>query len=383
MRRICVVSGGRPDYGLLFWPMREIQNAPDLELQTIATGMHLAPGFGMTVDRFAADGFPVSKQIDMLLDSDSVQAVSKSLGLAVIGFAEAYEQLQPDMVMLLGDRFEIMAAAQAALIARIPVAHLCGGDTTEGAFDESIRHSITKMSHMHFVSNEESAARVIQMGENPAHVHVVGSPGLDAVHRTELLDRDALFATIGFEPARHNLLVTFHPVTLGDVASEAEFGELLAALHTLGEEMGMIFTRSNADTGGRLLNSMLDKFLESHANAKSFDALGEQYLSAMKHVDAVVGNSSSGLYEAPSFGIATVNIGDRQKGRLSASSVIHSPADRCDIARSIWQAVCGDFSGTVNPYGDGHASERIIEEIRSISDPQSLLQKHFFMQESN
>lgn len=374
-----MVSGGRPDYGLLIWPMREIQNAPDLELQTIATGMHLVPGYGMTVDRFAADGFPVSKQVNMLLASDSVQAVTKSLGLAVIGFAEAYDQLRPDMVMLLGDRFEIMAAAQAALIARIPVAHLCGGDTTEGAFDESIRHSITKMSHLHFVSNEKSAARVIQMGENPAHVHLVGSPSLDTIRRTELLDRDTLFSTIGFKPARHNLLVTFHPVTLGKIASGDEFEELLAALHAMGDELGLIFTRSNADTEGQLLNGMLDKFVESHTNAVAFDALGEHYLSVLKHVDAVVGNSSSGLYEAPSFGTATVDIGDRQKGRLSASSVIHSPANRHDIALALRQAIDGDFSGAVNPYGDGHASERIIEVIRSLAEPQSLLQKHFFM----
>lgn len=379
-RKICVVSSGRADYGLLYWPMREIQNSPDLELQTIVTGMHLSPEYGQTVDRFAEDGFPVTKRMDMLLSGDSCQAVTKSLGLAVISFADAYEQLQPDMVMLLGDRFEILAAAQAALISRIPVAHLYGGDTTEGAFDEAFRHSITKMSHLHFVSNEVSARRVMMMGENPECVHIVGSTGLDAIRQAKLLDRASFFAAIDFRPRAKNLLVTFHPVTLGKVSSQDEFGELLAALESLGDEFGLIFTRPNADTQGKSLNTMLDRFIELHDNAKAYDALGDLYLSALKHVDAVVGNSSSGLYEAPSFGIATVNIGDRQKGRLQASSVINCAAIADEIAQAVRRAINEDFSGTENPYGDGYASKRIVEVIRATHDPEALLQKHFFMQ---
>jgi UDP-hydrolysing UDP-N-acetyl-D-glucosamine 2-epimerase len=379
-RKICVVSSGRADYGLLYWPMREIQNSPDLELQTIVTGMHLSAEYGLTIDRFVQDGFPISKRMDMLLSGDSVQAVTKSLGLGVIGFADAYEQLQPDLVLLLGDRFEILAAAQAALIARIPVVHLYGGDTTEGAFDEACRHSITKMSHLHFVSNEVSARRVIQMGENPEYVHVVGSTGLDAIRQAKFLDRESFFNTIGFQPREKNLLVTFHPVTLGKISSQDDFRELLSALELLGDKYGLIFTRPNADTEGKSLNIMLDRFTESHSNAKAYDAMGDCYLSALKHVDAVVGNSSSGLYEAPSFGIATVNIGDRQKGRLQASSVINCGASANAIVQAIQQALSEDFSNTKNPYGDGYASKRIVELICSIHEPKMLLQKKFFMQ---
>lgn len=377
--KICVVSSGRADYGLLYWPMRRIQDAADLELQTIATGMHLSPEYGLTVNRFALDDFPVTKQVDMLLAGDSCQAVTKSLGLAVIGFADAYEQLQPDIVLLLGDRFEIFAAAQAALIARVPVAHLFGGDTTEGAFDEAIRHSITKMSHLHFVSNQISARRVIQMGENPDNVHVVGSTGLDSIRKATFLERSAFFNTIVFQPQKKNLLLTFHPVTQGKVSSQDEFCELLAALDVLGNNFGLIFTRPNADTEGKTLNVILNQFVESHANAKAYDVLGENYLSALSHVNAVVGNSSSGIYETPSFGIATVNIGDRQKGRLQASSVINCSANRNEIVGAVHRAVSEDFSGTINPYGDGHATDRIVKVLQAVTTPHSLLQKHFFM----
>ncbi|TLS66733.1 UDP-N-acetylglucosamine 2-epimerase (hydrolyzing) [Mariprofundus erugo] len=380
-RKICVVSSGRADYGLLYWPMRAIQECDRLELQTIVTGMHLSDAYGMTVNRFELDGFPVSGRVEMLLSSDSPVAVTKSLGLGVIGFADAFDQLRPDMVMLLGDRYEILAAAQAALIAKVPVAHLFGGDTTEGAFDESIRHSITKMSHIHFVSNESSAARVARMGENPEHVYVVGSTGLDAIEKAELMSRDDFFDAIGFEPNAKNLLLTFHPVTLGQSSSCEQFGELLAALDGLGEDTGLIFTRPNADTEGRALNAMLDRFVASHPHAKAYDVLGSNYLCALKHVDAVVGNSSSGLYEAPSFGIASVNIGDRQKGRLQATSVINCEADRDAIKTAITRALDEDFSSTRNPFGDGHASERIVKVLCDVADPAALLQKHFFMGE--
>ncbi|MCI5125679.1 MAG: UDP-N-acetylglucosamine 2-epimerase (hydrolyzing) [Candidatus Electrothrix sp. AR5] len=377
--KICIVSSGRADYGLLYWPMRRIQYASDLELQTVVTGMHLVAEYGLTVDWFVRDRFPVTKRIDMLLSNDSALAVTKSLGLAVLGFAEAYQELQPDMVLLLGDRFEILAAAQAALIARIPVVHLFGGDTTEGAFDEAIRHSITKMAHIHFVSNNVSARRIIQMGENPKNVHVVGSTGLDAIHETTLLDRDSFFEAIDFQPLVVNLMVTYHPVTLGKVSSEVEFDQLLAALEELGDKYGLIFSRPNADTDGKILNTMLDRFVELHTNAKAYDALGEHYLSALNHVDAVVGNSSSGIYEAPSFGVGTVNIGDRQKGRLQASSVINCFARKNEIVHAVKQAVNEDFSETVNPYGDGRASERIVEVLQTVREPHTLLQKHFFM----
>ncbi len=380
MRKVCVVSSGRADYGMLYWPMREIQNAPDLELQTIVTGMHLSLEYGMTVDTFSEDGFPVSKRVEMLLSGDSSVAVTKSLGLAVIGFAGALQELEPDVVILLGDRFEILAAAQAALIAKIPVAHLYGGDTTEGAFDESIRHSITKLSHLHFVSNQVSAQRVRQMGENPDHIYVVGSSGLDSIRMSYLLERTEFFERIEFTARQKNLLITFHPITLGEVSSQDAFLELLAALDMLGNDFGLIFTRPNADTAGKALNVMLDEYVESRTNAKVYDALGKNYLSALTHVDAVVGNSSSGIYEAPSFGIATVNIGDRQKGRLQAGSVINCGPARNEVVRAINRALSEDFSDTVNPYGDGYASGRIVTEMRAVTDFPSLLQKHFFMQ---
>ena len=265
------------------------------------------------------------------------------------------------------------------MIARIPIGHLFGGDTTEGAFDEAIRHSITKMSHLHFVSNRKSAERVIQMGENPCNVHVVGSTGLDSIRRAVLLAREIFFSTIDFKPRAKNLLLTFHPVTLGRISSRDEFQELLAALDRLGKDYGLIFTRPNIDTRGRELNEILDQFVASHDNAKAYTVLGEQYLSGLSHVDAVVGNSSSGIYEAPSFGIATVNIGDRQKGRLQASSVINCPAEQDAILQAVKRAVQEDFSDTVNPYGDGHASERIVEMLQTVKEPEKLLQKHFFM----
>ncbi len=378
-RKICVVSTGRSDYGLLLWPMREIQNTTGLELQTVVTGMHLAREYGMTVNRFADDGFPVSKRVEMLLSGDSAQAISKSLGLAIIGFSDAFELLRPDIVLLLGDRFEIFAAAQAALVARIPVAHLFGGDTTEGAFDEAFRHSITKMSHLHFVSNKLSGQRVVQLGENPENVHVVGATGLDAIQKATFFKRKDFFGRINFVPRKKNILLTFHPVTLGKRSSGEDFFELLEALDELGNDYGLIFTRPNADTEGGILNGMLNRFVESHCNAKAYEVLGENYLNALKHVDAVVGNSSSGIYEVPSFGIATVNIGDRQKGRLEAASVINCPAEKEAIIQAIHRALREDFVGTKNPYGDGRASERIIQVLTTIQRPEELLQKHFFM----
>lgn len=379
MRSVCVVSSGRADYGLLYWPMKLIQQDPDLELQTVVTGMHLSPAFGMSVHLFEQDGFPVSKRVDMLLADDSAVAVTKSLGLAVIGFADAFEALRPDIVVLLGDRYEVLAAAQAALIAKIPVAHLFGGDTTEGAFDESIRHSITKMSHLHFVSNAVSQQRVLQLGENPKHVYNVGATSLDAIKRATFLNREAFFASIGFIPRKYNLLVTFHPVTLGRIDSVEQFSALLKALDQLGSDYGLIFTRPNADSEGRKLNGLLDAYVEHHNTASCFTSLGANYLNALKHIDVVVGNSSSGIYEAPSFAIPTVNIGDRQKGRLQADSIVNCKPESEAILTAITNVVGQRFEGQENPYGDGNSSIRIVEQLKAVSDPQQLLQKHFFM----
>jgi UDP-N-acetylglucosamine 2-epimerase (non-hydrolysing)/GDP/UDP-N,N'-diacetylbacillosamine 2-epimerase (hydrolysing) len=279
----------------------------------------------------------------------------------------------------LGDRFEILAAAQAALVAAIPVAHIAGGDTTEGAFDESIRHCVTKMSHLHFVTNETAARRVRQLGENPEHIYTVGSPGLDLIKRMQLLGRKELEKDLGFSFQKRNLLITFHPVTLDRQPAEEQFSELLSALDSLGSDIGIIFTMPNADTGGRAIIKMIEEYVASRPHAKAYTSLGQlRYLSAIAHVDAVVGNSSSGLYEVPSFKKPTVNIGDRQKGRVQASSVINCKPESVDIVRAIKEAFSKDCSQAVNPYGDGESTPKVITALKGIPDYRELLKKHFF-----
>lgn len=378
-RKICVVTGSRADYGLLYWVMKEIRDDSGLELQIVATGMHLSPEFGLTHKVIEADGFLIDAKVEMLLSSDTPVGIAKSVGLGVIGFADALDRLRPDILLLLGDRYEILAAAQAALVARIPIAHIAGGDSTEGAFDESIRHAITKMAHLHFVTNEVAACRVRQLGENPNHVVNAGSPGIDYINRLELIGRAELQDMLDIRFRKVNLLVTFHPVTLDAQSAVDQLEELLAALAGLGQEVGIVFTMPNADTGGRALIRRVEGFVASHANARAFTSLGqERYLSLMSHVDAVVGNSSSGLYEAPSLGKPTVNIGDRQKGRLQASSVINCGPVTGAIAEAISKALSLDATGVVNPYGDGNSSVRIKDCLKGVPDPAALLKKHFF-----
>ena len=381
-RKICVVTGSRAEYGLLYWLMKEIQDDAELQLQVIATGMHLSPEFGLTYKAIEADGFTIDAKVEMLLSSDTTVGISKSMGLGVIGFADALDRLQPDIVVLLGDRYEILSAAQAALVARVPIAHIAGGDVTEGAFDEAIRHSITKMAHLHFVTNGISARRVRQMGENPDHVFNVGSPGLDYIKRAKLLGRDELEEALDFKFKSKNLLVTFHPVTLERQSADVQFRELLTALERLGPDIGIIFTKPNSDTDGRAIARLIDAYVAGHANARAYTSLGQlRYLSAMSQVDAVVGNSSSGLYETPSFGKPTVNIGDRQKGRLMAESVDTCQPDAVSITNAIALALKRDCSSVVNPYGDGNSSVRIKDRLKHITDPSALLKKHFFDRE--
>jgi UDP-hydrolysing UDP-N-acetyl-D-glucosamine 2-epimerase len=379
-RRICVVTGSRADYGLLYWIISDLRRAPQAEMQLVVTGMHLAPEFGRTVSVIEADGFPIAARVESLLSSDTAAGIAKSIGIGTIGFASEFARLAPEIILLLGDRFDIFAAAQAALVANIPIAHIAGGDTTEGAFDEALRHSITKMAQVHFVTNAESAARVRQMGEDPAHIHVVGSPGIDYIHRLPTLSRRVLERELGVRFRTRNVLLTFHPVTLAPAESLAQFQALLDALESLGPDVGLFFTHSNADTGGRGFNQLLDTWADRHENAQVFTSLGQRhYLSLMAHVDAVVGNSSSGLYEAPSFGKPTVDIGDRQRGRLAATSVIRCAARTDAIVSAIAQAFTMDCAGTVNPYGDGESSKRIVEMLLSIADPAALIRKHFHM----
>jgi len=360
--------------------MKKIQEDRQLQLQVVVTGMHLSAEFGLTYRQIEKDGFEINEKVEMLLSSDTPVGVTKSMGLGVIGFADALARLSPDMLIVLGDRYEILAAVQAALIARIPVSHLCGGDTTEGAFDESIRHCITKMSHFHFVTNESAARRVAQLGENPEHIFNVGSTGLDNIRQLSLIDRDELEKQLDMHFSRRNLLITFHPVTLDIQAPADQFQELLDALQKLDGDTSLIFTMPNADTHGRDIVKMINAFVASRANAYAYVSLGQlRYLSVMQQVDAVVGNSSSGLYEAPSFGIPTVNIGDRQKGRLQAASVINCAPHAESIKQAIEQAYELDCSEVVNPYGQGGSSAEIISAIKQMDIvPEEILKKRFF-----
>lgn len=377
-KRVCVVSGSRADYGLLRPVMEALRADLRFELKVLVTGMHLSPEFGYTASNIEADGFAIEEKVDALVAGDTPAAVGKSMGLGVIGFADVFRRLTPDWLVVLGDRFEIFAAVQAAFVAGIPIAHIAGGDTTEGAFDEGIRHSISKMAHLHFATNADAAARLRQMGEDPSSVHVVGSPAIDLMQRTVLLDRAALAENLGVRFYPRNFLITYHPVTLSDGQSIHELNALLAALDALGPQVGLFFTGSNADPGGRELTRALHQWVTDRPNARVFTSLGElRYWSLAKEVDAMIGNSSSGLYEAPSLGTPTVNIGDRQRGRLAADSVVHCRGDTQAIAAAIEAACRIDMSATKNPYGDGTATPRIVAALAAIENPRTLLKKRF------
>ncbi|MDI1325532.1 MAG: UDP-N-acetylglucosamine 2-epimerase [Brevundimonas sp.] len=377
-RRICVVTGGRADYGLLQWVMHDIRAAGDLELQLIATGSHLEASFGMTADQIEADGFHIDARVPLGLESDGPLDTVRAMARCLTGVSEALETLQPDIMLVLGDRYEIFAAAQAALIHRVPIAHIAGGDTTEGAFDESIRHALTQMAHIHLTTHETSARRVRQMGAAPDRVHVVGSPGLDQLRRRPLLDRAALEAALGAPLGPRNILVTFHPVTLTADRGQGEFEALLAALDALPADVVKWVTRPNADPGHRAIETALDVWAGDRPDVRVFASLGQlRYLSLMAQVDAVVGNSSSGLYEAPSFGAPTVDIGDRQKGRLAAASVIRCPAEAPAIAAAVLEAFALDCTDVVNLYGDGFSAGRIVRILRDAPPRETLLAKAF------
>jgi len=378
-RKICVITGTRADYGLLYWLMKKIQEDHDLELQIIATGMHLSPEFGLTYQVIEQDGFRINAKVEMLLSSDTPVGLAKSIGLAVIGFADALDRLRPDIIVILGDRYEMLAASQSALVARIPVAHIAGGDTTEGAFDEAIRHSITKMAHLHFVTNAIAARRVRQLGENPKHIYNFGSPCIDQIKQLQLLSREELEKFLGYKFKQKNILITFHPVTLDTQPTSIQFQEILNALDKLGSEIGLIFTKPNSDTNGRIILQMIDDYVGSHNNSVAFMSLGQlRYLSTIQQVDIVLGNSSSGIYEVPYFKKPTVNIGDRQKGRLQAGSIINCQPVSSSIVEAINEAFIKDCSQTANFYGDGDSSIKILQILKQVSEPKNLLKKHFF-----
>lgn len=370
-RKICVVTGTRAEYGLLFWLMKEIQDDHELELQIIATGMHLSPEFGLTYHTIEEDGFHINAKVEMLLSSDTPVGVAKSIGLGVIGFADALDRLRPDIMVVLGDRFEIFAATQAAMVAKIPIAHIHGGEATEGLIDESIRHAITKLSQFHFTAAEQYRNRIIQMGEAPERVWNYGAPGLDNFKRLSLHDREGFQREINLDLGELSFLVTYHPVTLSYEDPSKPFSELLNALDTF-PDAKIIFTKANADTSGRIINQMIDQYSEINKNRViSFTSMGQiLYLSALRHVDVIVGNSSSGLVEAPCVPVPTVNIGDRQRGRLKAQSVIDCRENREDIVEAIERAKSPQFKKilphVVSLYGQGDASIKIKNCLQKV-----------------
>ena len=368
MRKVCVVTGTRAEYGLLRWVMQGIKDDPELALQIVVTGMHLSPEFGETYREIEKDGFQIDRKIEMLLSSDTPRAISKSMGLGLIGFSDAFAQLQPDLILVLGDRFEIFSAVSAALIACIPVAHIHGGETSQGAYDEALRHAITKMSHIHFVAAEDYRIRVIQLGESPKNVFLVGGLGVENIKRLQLLDRDVLESSLGLKFGLKNLLITFHPATLETASAKQQMEELLLALADI-QDTQLIFTLPNADSGARALITMVNNFIDQHPNAYVFTSLGYlNYLSCMAQVDGVVGNSSSGLLEAPTFKKGTINIGDRQRGRLQSESVINCEPSRNDIAIALMQLYSSEFqvrlSRASNPYEQENSTAKVVEILK-------------------
>ncbi len=381
-RKICVVTGTRAEYGLLYWTMKRIQDESNAELQVIATGMHLSPEFGNTYKIIENDGFTIHRKIECLLSSDTGVGISKSIGLGIISFSEAYTQLKPDIVLVLGDRFEIMGAVTAAMICRIPVAHCHGGEATEGLIDESIRHSITKMSQIHFCSTEDYRKRIIQLGELPSNVYNVGGLGIENINKLNLLDKEDFESSIGCKLKSNNYLVTFHPVTLDKGSAETQFSALINSLDKLNNSL-IIFTKPNADNDGRIIIKLIDEYvLKNKHKAVAFTSLGQlKYLSAIPFMTSVVGNSSSGLLEVPSFRIPTVNIGDRQRGRIQGDSVINCDPTETSIEKALDIAKSIEFRDSikdkVSPYGEINSSEIIIEKLMNISLG-GILKKKFY-----
>jgi UDP-N-acetylglucosamine 2-epimerase (non-hydrolysing)/GDP/UDP-N,N'-diacetylbacillosamine 2-epimerase (hydrolysing) len=379
MRKICVVTGSRAEYGLLSGLMHAIKYDQELELQIIATNMHLSPEFGLTYRNIEQDGFIINKKVVMLLSSDTANATAKSVGLGLIGFADAYEDLQPDIVVVLGDRYEIISAVSTALFYKIPVAHLHGGEITEGAYDDCIRHSITKMSHLHFTSTEEYRQRVIQLGEDPNRVFNVGAPGIENIKKVPLMGKEELEATLdGFTLGDKALLVTYHPVTLENSTAEEQIKNLLAALDEY-PEYKVIFTLPNSDTDGRVIIRLINEYVAKHADrAVSYPSLGlRRYLSALQFVKAAVGNSSSGIIEVPSFGIPTLNIGDRQRGRLAAESVVNCGTGKEDILAGLEQVLNAEQTEIHNPYEGKNTTADILQVLKTYP-LEGLIQKTFY-----
>lgn len=383
MKRIAVVTGSRADYGLLMPLLKLIKMNGDMALQLFVTGMHLSPEFGLTYRTIIEDGFEITDQIEMLLSCDTDSGITKSLGLGIVGFSDAFRRNRPDLLILLGDRFETFAAAQAAYFAKIPIAHLHGGELTEGVIDEGIRHAITKMSHFHFTATATYRNRVIQLGESPERVFNVGAIGIDNIKNLKLMTRNELQEDLDFKFLKRMVMVTYHPVTMEEQTAEAQFSELLAALDHF-KDTTVIFTKANADMGGRIINQMMDRYAEENPErVRVYTSLGsKRYLSAVNLADAVIGNSSSGIIEVPSLNVPTINIGDRQKGRVKPTSVIDCSNCEADIVFAIEHSFGQDFralcKSSLNPYGQGGTAQKILTELQRILSCDIDMKKVFF-----
>ncbi len=382
MRRICIFTSTRAEWGLLRGVAELIRQSEELQLQLLVSGSHLSEKHGMTIHEIEADGFAVDTRVDILQFDDTSTGICKAMGQALSGYGESLEQLRPDLLVVLGDRYESFCVAAAAQIQRIPVAHIHGGETTEGAVDEAFRHSITKMAHLHFPSCEEYRRRIIQLGEDPERVFNVGALGLENIRKIPLMDREELAASIQFKLDRPFFLVTFHPVTLENATSGEQFKNLLMALDQFPDH-GIIFTKANADTEGQIINDRIDSYANAHPErCLAVASLGlRRYLSAMKICDAVVGNSSSGILETPAFGVPTVNIGDRQKGRLRIRSIIDCAPDQGVIVAAIQKALDPQFRNSLQGMEYSCEQEntagRIVEKIQQIN-LDGLLKKSFY-----
>ena len=381
MRKICVVTSTRAEYGLLYWLLKEIEADSELKLQFIVTGMHLSPEFGLTYKEIEKE-FKIDKKIEILSSSHTSLDICADMAKVYEKFAPALAELKPDILVLLGDRYEIFGVAGVASIMQIPIAHIHGGETTQGAFDEAFRHSITKMSHIHFAATNEYANRIIQLGEEPSRVFNVGGPGIENIKKLNLLNKDEFEKSINFKLAKKNILITFHPATLENSSAREQFNELLKALDEL-DDTNFIFTKANSDTDGDVINKMIDEHVsENSQKAVAFASLGQlRYLSAIKFVDIVLGNSSSGLLEVPSFKKATINIGDRQKGRARASSVIDVRPVKEEILAAIKRAYSKEFEqtlkDTINPYDGGNPSKKMVKVLKEIK-LDGILKKKFY-----
>ena len=380
--KICVTTGTRAEYGLLKPLMDKIKGDADFTLQLLVTGAHLSPEFGLTYKQIEADGYPIDAKVEMLLSSDTPEGITKSMGLGMVGYADALKQLQPDLLIILGDRYEMLAVASTALIFRIPIAHIHGGEITEGAYDDAIRHSITKMSVLHFTSTEAYRKRVIQLGEQPERVFNVGAIGLDNFKSLTLLTKDQLEKELNIRFKKYNYLVGFHPETLSKQSVKEQFEELLKAIDKQNDSF-FIFTKANADTNGRIINQMMERYVQENPDrAVLFTSLGSlRYLSIMRQATAVVGNSSSGILEAPLAKTATINIGDRQKGRIMPESIINCSVDQEEIEKAFDIVKSTEFrdivNAVVNPYGNGNASGQIVDVLKK-TDFSLLRTKSFY-----